>query len=515
MTLSDWQVGAVGAALLVLAAGGGWAAARRAAARRGEVGAEAALRRDAQAEARYRNLFEGAGDAVWETDAQGRVVALNPAGERLFAVGPEGAIGRPVADFLAPDDWARVRPSGVRRAADPFEVAVAPPGREPVTVEVSARALPDGTVQAIARDITERKRLQERAAHSQRLEALGRLAGGVAHDFNNVLTVIAGNAEVLKATVGSDGPAAELAAQILDAAARAGRLTRQLLAFGRAGPAARAPVDLGAAVRGAADLLRGLAAPRTPLEFDLDPGAPPVLADPGLVEQILLNLVVNARDASPPGAPVTVATRATDGGARLTVADRGAGMDAATRARAFEPFFTTKPRGEGTGLGLATVYGAVESLGGRVRLTSAPGEGTTFDIDLPAYVPPPRPAPAAARTLLLVEDDDAVREVARLALERGGYHLLVADCGPQALALAAAHEGPIDLVLTDVMMPHYTGRELAERLAAARPGVRVLYISGYAGEELSRPARGARAEFYLPKPFTVSELLAKVREVAG
>ena len=509
-----WWPFMLGALVICAVTVGIWVMTLRAAVRRAATEMIAARDRDSEAEARYRGLFEGAGDAVWETDATGCVVALNPAGEKLFAVGPGEALGQPVARFLVPGDWGRVRPSGVRRATDPFEIVVAPPNREPVTVELSARALSDGRVQAIARDVTERKRLQDRAAHGQRLEALGRLAGGVAHDFNNVLTVIASSAEVLKTTVEGNAQAVELANRVIDAAARAGRMTRQLLTFGRVGLAPPVSIDLAAAVGGCADLLRGLTAGRVILEFDLAADTPWILADPALLEQILLNLVVNARDASRPGDTVTVTTTPEVNHARLSVTDRGIGMDAATQARVFEPFFTTKPHGEGTGLGLATVYGAVQSLGGLIRLRSSPGAGTTFEIDLPvAARAKPRPPSGdfrIERTVLIVEDDDAVREVTRLALDQAGFRLLVASCGPNALELAGAHKGPIDLVLSDVMMPHYTGRELAERLRSVRPKTRVLFMSGYPGDELRSPAGD---DFFLAKPFTASELVAKVREV--
>ena len=508
-----FTTGALAVCLLASWAAGGFGIARsRRAARRAKAELAEARGRDD----RYRNLFESAGDAVWETDPAGRVVALNPAGEKLFAVESGRAIGRAVTDFLDPADCARVRASGVKRAPKPFEVGILIAGRELVTVELCARAMTDGRVQAIARDVTERKRLQERAALGQRLESLGRLAGGVAHDFNNLLTVIAGSAEVLNQHVGEAGPVADSVARIRDCAARAARLTRQLLAFGRASPSNCARVDLPALISSSADLFRSLTAGRVALELDLAADTPPVLADPVLVEQILLNLVVNARDASSEGGAVTIRTFASESRAVLEVRDCGIGMDAATRQRAFEPFFTTKPAGEGTGLGLATVYGAVETLGGQIHLHSAPGVGTTFVIELPAAPEEATPPPARPRgdrpTVLLVEDDDDIRELVRIALEQAGFRLLVAEDGLKALELAAGHPGPIDLVLTDMMMPHCTGRELAARLAEARPGVRVLYMSGYTGDELRNPGR---EEFFLPKPFRMPELVARVGELAG
>ena len=342
------------------------------------------LEHEAALEARYRDLFEGAGDAVWVTDRDGRIVALNRAGEALLGLTRDEAIGRPIAEFIPPDEAGLARASQVSRLGVPFELTVVPQTGPAAVVEVSSQVLPDGGVQTIARNVTERKRLQDRAHRVQKLEAIGRLAGGIAHDFNNLLTVINGSAEILRDRLPDGEPARALADEVLDAGNRAANLTRQLLAFSRQRFVAPTPLDLNQAVAGTAALSRRLIGEEVTLVTELAPDAPWVLAEAGLVEQVLMNLAVNARDAMPEGGTLTVRTAKAPGGlARLTVSDTGVGMDEATQAKVFEPFFTTKAVGRGTGLGLATVYGVVQTLGGVIRFTSERGRGTIFEVDLP------------------------------------------------------------------------------------------------------------------------------------
>jgi two-component system cell cycle sensor histidine kinase/response regulator CckA len=513
------------------------------------------LEHEATLEARYRDLFEGAGDAVWVTDRDGRIVALNRAGEKLLGISRDEVVGRPIADFIAPAEADLTRASRVSTFGAPYELTIVPRSGHPaVVVEVSARVLPDGGVQTIARNVTERKRLQERVQRVQKLEAIGRLAGGIAHDFNNLLTVINGSAETLRDRLPQGSPARALAEEVLNAGGRAANLTRQLLAFSRQRFVAPTPLDLNKAVAGTAGLLRRLIGEDVTLVTELDPATPWVLAETGMIEQILMNLAINARDAMPGGGTLTIRTAAAPGGlARLTVADTGVGMDEATQAKVFEPFFTTKPVGQGTGLGLATVYGAVQTLGGIIRFTSEPGKGTVFEIDLPALAerdnhpaatpagepdPPPQasdpptgasnplpgpsdptPLPAPAETwgrpytLLLAEDDEAIRGLARTALEEQGLTVLTAEDGPAALKVIRGHEGPLHLLITDVMMPNMTGAELAELARADRPGLKVLYVSGYSADSVPWPDGHPGASDFISKPFTPTELVAKVRRV--
>jgi CheY-like chemotaxis protein len=314
-----------------------------------------------------------------------------------------------------------------------------------------------------------------------------------------------------------------LAADIRDAGTRAADLTRQLLAFSRRRFVAPAPLDLNAVVAATANLLRRLLGGNVELVTVLDPDLPAVTAETGLIEQILLNLAVNARDAMPEGGMLTIRTeRAPTGAARLTVSDDGVGMPPDVQARVFEPFFTTKPVGQGTGLGLATVYGAVQTLGGAVRFSSAVGRGTTFEIDLPAAdgSPPPSstepPDPASSvrpATVLLVDDEDAVRALVRDVLTGQGMTVLSAADGPAALNLAAEYRGAIDVLVSDVRMPQMSGWDLAARVQAARPEVKVVLMSGYAGADTPPPIPGAQEWAFLQKPFTPADLTGKVRDV--
>ncbi|HVK11836.1 MAG TPA: ATP-binding protein [Gemmataceae bacterium] len=492
------------------------------------------LEHEAALEARYRDLFEGAGDAVWVTDRDGQLVSLNQAGEVLLGLTRDEAIGRRIAEFIPPDEAALARASQVSRLGDPFELTVVPRSGPAAVVEVSSRVLPDGGVQTIARNVTERKRLLDRTQRVQKLEAIGRLAGGIAHDFNNLLTVINGSAEILRDRLPEGEPHRALADEVLDAGNRAANLTRQLLAFSRQRFVAPAPLDLNQVVSGTAALLRRLIGDEVTLVTELAPDAPWVLAETGLVEQVLMNLAVNARDAMPKGGTLTIRTAKTPGGlARLTVADTGVGMDEATQAKVFEPFFTTKPVGQGTGLGLATVYGVVQTLGGVIRFTSERGKGTVFEVDLPALAdrdgaaapqrpglsePTPVPKTLGAwgkpYTVLLVEDDDAVRGLARSILEDQGLTVWTAEDGPAALAICRdADASPLHLLLTDVMMPGMSGTDLVEEVLAERPELKVLFMSGYTADQGPLDDGPTSRWDFVHKPFTPAELSGKVREV--
>ena len=387
-------------------------------------------------------------------------------------------------------------------------------------------------------DITNRRQLEEQFRQSQKMEAVGRLAGGVAHDFNNVLTVISGYSELALQRVGegSTGSEHDEVREDLEgikrAAARATSLTQQLLAFSRQQVLRPGIVDLNTIVAEIEKMLDRLIGEDIALVVTLDQTVGPVLADAGQLEQVILNLAVNARDAMPTGGTLTLETRAAaletalDGAngriepgryVRLVVTDSGIGMDPATRDRIFEPFFTTKELGKGTGLGLSTVYGILEQSGGQIVVRTAPGEGTSFELYLPesARVDLDEPpwadsgAGGGSETILLVEDEDSVRGVARRMLERSGYRVLVAANGGDALKVCEAHDQEIDLMVTDVVMPHMRGVELAQRAERVRPGLRVLFMSGYTDNAIDPSID--RSVSFLQKPFTFVELLGAVR----
>ncbi len=385
-------------------------------------------------------------------------------------------------------------------------------------------------------DITERKGLEMQLLQAQKMEAVGQLAGGVAHDFNNVLTAIAGYAELLREDLpGEDARRGDLE-EILRATDRAAALTRQLLAFSRRQVLAPRVLDLNTVVASVDNMLGRLIGADVELRTALAPELGAVRADPGQLEQVIMNLVVNARDAMPRGGKLTIETAnaeldesyalehpAVVAGpyVMLAVSDSGVGMDAATQARIFEPFFTTKEKGKGTGLGLATVYGIVKQSGGNIWLYSEPGRGTTFKIylprvDQPLELPTPTPAaretPRGTETVLLVEDDDAVRALARKMLAAHGYTVLAAPSGADALELAASHAGPIHLLVTDVVLPGISGRELAIRFQSVRPGLKVLYTSGYTDDAVVHHGVLDAGIAFLQKPFTSGALARKVRE---
>jgi signal transduction histidine kinase len=380
--------------------------------------------------------------------------------------------------------------------------------------------------------------LEEQLQQAHKLDGLGRLAGGVAHDFNNLLTVILSHAQLAEAELPPGSPLRELVAPIREAAERASGLTRQLLAFARKQVVKPRVLDVNEVIADVARLLRRLLGESVAVELRPGEAIWPVRADPGQLEQVLVNLAVNARDAMGGKGVVTIATARTVLGAPearalgvepgdwvlLSVQDEGAGMDEPTLRRAFEPFFSTKGE-RGTGLGLATCHGIVQQAGGRIWAESAVGHGSTFHVLLPHHAavesltpgPAPRPAAAPSRrgpaTVLVVEDEDAVRWTAVLALRRAGHRVLDAPDGPAALAIARTHEGPIDLLLTDVVMPGMNGREVAEQVRRLRPGVQVLFVSGYAEDDLLRRDAADRGVPVLQKPYTPDELGVWVSEL--
>jgi PAS domain S-box-containing protein len=376
-----------------------------------------------------------------------------------------------------------------------------------------------GTVQ----DITDRRRLEEQLLQSQKMEAIGRLAGGVAHDFNNLLTAIIGYADLLARRVKGTPRLEHNVAEILEAAERAAGLTRQLLAFSRKQVLQPRVLSLNAAVADIESMLRRVIGEDVQLVTALAEGLGRVRADPTQLEQVILNLAVNARDAMPDGGRLTLETANVemDGGryVALAVTDSGVGMDAETRSRVFEPFFTTKEPGKGTGLGLAMVYGIVAQSGGSIRVHSEPGRGTTFKVFLPRVDDPPtdpprseRPAGGGVETLLVAEDEDGVRALICEVLRDLGYRVLEAPRPERAVELLAGDGPPVHLLLTDVVMPGMDGRQLAQRLTALRPGLRVLYMSGYTGEAIARHGVLEHGTLLLQKPFTPEALARSVRQ---
>ena len=522
-----------------------------------------------RAEARFRGLLEAAPDAVVCVDAGGRIVLVNAQTERLFGYRREELAGQPV-EILVPDAIKAGHP--VHRAgyvADPrprqmgagIELAGRRRDGSTFPAEISLSAIDTGEgilVSAAVRDVSERLELQaererlktqterdrlERQLHqSQRLESLGQLAGGVAHDFNNLLAVISNYAAFVAEEVASRTPQDEWQAvrqdiqQIERAAERAAALTHQLLAFARRDVIQPRSLNLNYVIEGIEQLLVRTLGEHVELSNDLAAGLSPVLADPGQIEQVLVNLAVNARDAMPAGGKLIIATTSTNvdadhaasrvglppgGYVSLKISDTGTGMPQEVIDRAFEPFFTTKAKGEGTGLGLATVYGIVSQLGGYVQIYSEPGLGTTFTILLPETSRPaeePSSAPSARRggsgeTVLVVEDEAAMREVTRRILTRNGYQVITAVNGLNAIEVAASHPGDIDVLVTDVVMPQMLGKEAADRIRALYPAVAVLFMSGYTQGVLDTQGVLEAGVNLIEKPFTEASLLAKLHEI--
>jgi PAS domain S-box-containing protein len=502
----------------------------------------------AEREERIRLLLESTAEAIYGVDLEGNCIFANPACARLLGYGDPGELigknmhalihykhsdGRPYAEVDCPTHRARLQGEGVHVVDEVFWQA------DGSKLEVEYWSFPMRTggesVGAVVTfwDISERKRLEAQLRQAQKLEAMGRLAGGIAHDFNNMLAVIGGYSELLLSNVKEDGLVRQGLAEIHRAGERGAALTRQLLIFSRKELIRPQLLDLNEVVVDTHKLLRRLIGEH--IEFVTVVNTTPccVRADAGHLEQVLMNLAVNARDAMPDGGKLTVRTANADldesivEGASagpyvvLSVSDDGTGMDEQTRAHAFEPFFTTKAAGVGTGLGLATVHSIVEQTGGRINVESEPGKGTTFRIYLPreagcaatAVAQSFEALPGGSETILLVEDEDMVRRLVRSVLERGGYRVVEAMHGEEALRVAEQHDGPIHLLLTDVVMPALGGRELAELLQASRPDIRVLFMSGYTDDLVLRHGLEAGTSALLEKPFTAFALSSKVREV--
>jgi PAS domain S-box-containing protein len=490
-------------------------------------------------------VIEGTDDIVFVKDVEGRYLMINLAGARNFGMDPHEILGRNDRELWRRDiaDWVMAQDRDVMSTGQPqtFEYTM-PIDGSPRTFLVRKSVFLDrhGKVVGligISRDITEHNRLEEQLRQSQKMEAVGRLAGGVAHDFNNLLTVIHGCSELIVSEMPADDPGREMLAEIQKSAERAANLTRQLLAFSRKQVLRPQVVSVTTLLTDLLKLLQRLIG--EDIEVAFVQGASLALArvDPGQFEQAIINLAVNARDAMPHGGRLSIETRNSTLDLRhlseyqdvepgsyvmVTVTDTGHGMDETTKSRIFEPFFTTKEPGRGTGLGLAMVYGFVKQSGGHIDVSSEVGRGTTFSLYLPQAQPAdgasaPRPrverVPRGSETVLLVEDEETVRELVKRVLQSSGYTVLDARDGEEALEVDAAHAGPIDILVTDLVMPRMGGRQLADELTRRRPKTRVLFMSGYSDEAMVRHGVSDGSVEFLQKPFTTLDFVRKVRDV--
>jgi two-component system, cell cycle sensor histidine kinase and response regulator CckA len=490
-------------------------------------------RRHAEAlRGRLAAIVESTDDAVLAYDRDGAITTWNRGARLLFGYEPSEIVGQPVATLgttaASGPVVERYETTRVRRDGTHVEVAVT---RSPI---LDAQGAVIGTSE-IARDLTAQRKseqalrsAEEQLRHAQKMEAIGSLAGGVAHDFNNLLSIVLSYSEIVASDESLSAAARGDLEHIKNAGLRAADLTRQLLAFSRKQILVPKVIDLAGAALALEGLLRRLIGEDIELVIAKhDDGVHLVEADPGQIDQVIMNLVVNARDAMPAGGTLTISTGVSPDGSciRLCVSDTGEGMDETTRRRIFEPFFTTKEVGKGTGLGLSTVVGIVEQSGGHIEVRSAPGAGATFEIDLPRIlagggggeIAPPSASDLDAlrggETILLAEDDASVRALAQSILERHGYRVLGAASGEDALGIARAYEGSIDLLLTDVIMPRMSGRQLADRLVLERPTVQVVYMSGYTDRAIVREGVLDEGIAFVPKPLTPRMLLQKVRDV--
>ena len=493
-----------------------------------------------RAQERYASVLRNAPYGIFVATETGRFIDVNPAlvrmlgfssAESLHATSAHAAF----ADPHAFDEICRVMANGGRPPGADVEWRRADGERVLVRLSCGDAVTADGerVIEVIAEDVTERRALEQHLLETRKMEAIARLAGGVAHDFNNLLTIVRGQAQFLQIELASSGAVQEHATEIVNATERGARLTRQLLAFGRRQLVQPVPLDINLTVRSLQTMIRHVVGENVRVDMRLDEGLPFASADPGQLEQIVLNLVFNARDAMEDGGVVSIDTAAVTlteeqcrgrpnarpgEYVRLTVGDTGEGIQPDLIDRVFEPFFTTKPQGRGTGLGLATVYGIVSQIGGWIDVDSSPGEGATFAVYLPVALGEPFPVePASAAVegdgqgrILVVEDEEAVRRVVVTTLRQRGYEVLEAGGGEEALGVAEAYGRSLDLLVTDEMMPGMRGTQLAAELVTRRAGLRVLFMSGYTDRVPPGTRFAGVPSTFLAKPFSHEQLLHAV-----
>ncbi|OAI41639.1 hypothetical protein AYO40_02800 [Planctomycetaceae bacterium SCGC AG-212-D15] len=494
---------------------------------------------------RLAAIVESSADAIIGITLDGAITSWNAAATKIYGYAAEEIVGRSLTLLVPPDRVDELLGILGRlkrgRRIEGLETVRQRKDGKPIWVSLSAAPIVDATgavgASMFARDISARKQLEDQYRQSQKMEAVGQLAAGVAHDFNNLLTIILGYSELLLCKLSAADAKREPVMQIRKAADRAAGLTRQLLAFGRKQILAPVVLDLNSLVTESEKMLRRLIGEDIELRTVLQPALGPVKADPGQVEQLIMNLVVNARDAMPTGGLLTIQTGntvLTELQVRqhpdlspglytvLTVGDTGSGMDEATKMRLFEPFFTTKEIGKGTGLGLATVFGIIKQSGGFIEVESTLGSGSTFRTYLPQVGERARrrdsnhglvKMPRGMETVLLVEDEDGLRELAQLVLEASGYTVLSTQSGTEAVQICHEYVGAIHLLFTDVVMPKMSGRQLADLLVPSRPCMKVLYMSGYTNDTMVRHGIQHEEKNFLAKPFTPLALAQKVRDV--
>jgi PAS domain S-box-containing protein len=488
-------------------------------------------------------VVESAPEAIVFLAIDGRVTRVNPEFTRLFGYTDAEAVGRHIDDLVVPDAMRAEGADLCRRAgaAEAVNVETVRRRKDGSLVEVSVLATPIRSageqlaILGIYRDVSERRRLQAQLDRAQRMEAIGRLAGGIAHDFNNLLTVIQAAADQLLLQAGADAMQRADAEEVLAACGKAAALTRQLIAFSRKQVLQPVAIDVNRIVGEVGRMLVRVIGEHITLSFDLAPAVRPALADPAQVEQVLMNLALNARDAMPDGGQLRISTRDVDlagaaatalgvapgGYVELVVADTGCGIPPEVIDRIFEPFWSTKAaEGRGAGLGLSTVYGIVQQSRGAITVHSQPGRGTRFEVHLPHAVagaipsaaPQPQRPRRGAESILVVEDDDSIRWLVERSLRHAGYRVHVAANADAALALVEGLEDDLALVFTDVVMPGVNGPELVRRLRELRPALRVLFTSGFADDRAFETASAWNAHF-LAKPYSIAALTAKVRAV--
>ncbi len=498
-----------------------------------------------KSEKKYQDLFESTLDGIYQIDADGVFIMMNPAGAKMFGYdSPDEIIGRKGLDFWRdPKDRDVFRAElKTKKSVSGYHMRLKKKNGEPVEIETSStiKENKQGTflgMEGVLRDVTERKKLEAQLFHAQKMEAVGTLAGGIAHDFNNILNVIIGYGNMLLDNLGSDSTFKDQMNEVLTAAERAATLTRRLLAFSRKQVVAMKPVNVNELIADIQKMLARIIGEDIDFNLDLSGRSPLVMADAGQIEQVLMNLAANARDAMPNGGRLTIHTGlqiiddeyvAVNGYGELgtyaliTVADTGGGMDEETRKKIFEPFFTTKGIGEGTGLGLAISYGIIKQHGGYIKVYSERRQGTIFKIYLPLIEKATAPdmqaeipdAPTGgSETVLVAEDDASLRKLASIVLESSGYRVIPAQDGEDAVNKFMEDSERIDLVMLDMIMPKRNGKEVSEVLRKVRPGIKILFTSGYTMDIVKNKELTASGIDFIHKPVLPKDLLRKVREI--